>query len=178
MLDKIAQAGSAQDWLSMLHGIERENLRIDADCHLSKRSHFEALGVSPNDETFTLDFSESQLEIVTPPHTDITRLLNHLQQLTDQAYQKIMPETLWPSSMPPLFDVNEIQLARFGDRPEDQQKFLKKSSLLQDDASIFATLWAIDFTLWGLTHLFCTLFKTSDGLQFLKNRGSALVLWP
>ena len=129
MLDKIAQAGSAQDWLSMLHGIERENLRIDADCHLSKRSHFEALGVSPNDETFTLDFSESQLEIVTPPHTDITRLLNHLQQLTDQAYQKIMPETLWPSSMPPLFDVNEIQLARFGDRPEDQQKFLYRKGL-------------------------------------------------
>ena len=129
MLTKIVQAGSAQDWFSMRHGIERENLRIDANQHLSTRTHFEALGVSPNDETFTLDFSESQLEIVTPPHAEITTLLDHLQQLTHHANQKIAPETLWPSSMPPFFDVNEIQLARFGDRPEDQQKFLYRKGL-------------------------------------------------
>ncbi len=113
----------------MRHGIERENLRLDAAQHLSIRSHFEALGVSPNDATFTLDFAESQLEIVTPPHETIPDLLAHLQALTEQAQHKIAPETLWPFSMPPFFDVNEIKLARFGDAPADQQKHLYRKGL-------------------------------------------------
>ena len=129
MLDKIKLAGTAQDWLAMRHGIERENLRLDTDQHLSQRTHSEALGVSPNDATFTLDFSESQLEIVTPPHNSIPELLRHLQKLTEEACQKIAPETLWTSSMPPFFHVDEIKLARFGDTPADQQKFLYRKGL-------------------------------------------------
>jgi glutamate--cysteine ligase len=129
MLDKLLQAGSAHDWLSMRHGLERENLRLDPQQHLSQRSHTEALGVSPNDPTFTLDFAESQLEIVTPPHEDIASLLNQLQDLTKIAAKKIAPETLWPESMPPFFHVDEIKLARFGDRPTDQQKHLYRKGL-------------------------------------------------
>ncbi len=113
----------------MRHGIERENLRLNPQQHLSQRTHAEALGVSPSDETFTLDFAESQLEIVTPPHADISTLLTHLQQLTHQAQQKIAPETLWPQSMPPFLDVDEIKLARFGETPAAQQKFLYRKGL-------------------------------------------------
>ncbi len=129
MLDKIAQIAPAEQWLSMRHGLERENLRLDARLHPSQRSHFEALGVSPNDETFTLDFSESQLEIVTPPFDSVEALLAHLAQLDQYARKKIAPETLWPASMPPPFDVNEIKLARFGDSPADQQKWLYRKGL-------------------------------------------------
>ena len=103
-------------------GLERENLRIDVSGRLSQKSHFEALGVSPNDPSFTLDFAESQLEIVTAPHDSVEALLTELKKLDQEALSRIAPEQLWRNSMPPSFKKEDIRLAHFGDTHEDHIK--------------------------------------------------------
>ncbi|MCX7123637.1 MAG: hypothetical protein NTV32_08260, partial [Gammaproteobacteria bacterium] len=173
MLNKMIKAGSAQDWLSMRHGIERENLRLNPDHHLSQKTHSEALGVSPNDETFTLDFSESQLEIVTPPHENIPQLMHHLKKLTEQAQDKIAPEVLWPYSMPPFFDVNEIKLARFGDTPEAQQKFLYRKGLCYRYGRMMQVICGLHYNISfqdSFWKSYRTLYPTDLNDQDLKNQ--------
>lgn len=108
--------------LGLRHGLERENLRVNAQGHLSQRAHFEALGVSPKDATFTLDFAESQLEVVTPIHLNNAELIHHLQTLDQKIKTAIQPEKLWRASMPPPFSKDEIKLAYFGETQEDLQK--------------------------------------------------------
>ena len=48
------------------HGIERESLRVDAHGNLAQTPHASFLGSKLSHPTITTDFSEAQLELITP----------------------------------------------------------------------------------------------------------------
>jgi glutamate--cysteine ligase len=90
-------------------GVERETHRIQSNGQLSAERHPEVLEAP----AYTLDFAETQLEIVTTPAASISGLLSELGKLTAHAQQAIKPELLWPLSMPPsLPDDSKIAVAQ------------------------------------------------------------------
>ena len=92
-------------------GIERETHRIRADGTLSDAPHPASL----EPPSFTMDFAESQLELVTKPQPSIPAVLDELADLTGRALSSIGSDLLWPFSLPPaLPPEGSIRLARPG----------------------------------------------------------------
>ena len=100
-------------FLDFRWGVERETHRTQSNGQLSTARHPEAL----EKPAFTLDFAETQLEIVTAPAASIGGLLAELEELTARAQLAIEPELLWPFSMPPaLPDDSKIAVAHLDPR--------------------------------------------------------------
>lgn len=92
-------------------GIERETHRVSPEGTLSAAPHPAAL----KEPSFTKDFAESQLELVTRPRESIANAIAELRALTDEARDAIGCESLWPFSMPPLVGRDaSIPVARMG----------------------------------------------------------------
>ena len=95
-------------------GLEKESLRMLNSC-LSKQSHQKAIGSSLCNRFITTDFSESQLELVTPAFKHKESLIDFLENLHHFVTMNINMEFLWPFSMPPFFASDaEIPIAKYG----------------------------------------------------------------
>jgi glutamate--cysteine ligase len=88
-------------------GIERETHRILSDGSLSPAPHPDSL----KGPSFTKDFAESQLELVTEPHESIEGALAELESLTAIARTALGGERFWPFSMPPRLPARGGSLA-------------------------------------------------------------------
>lgn len=97
----------ASPFLDFRWGIERETHRVSASGVLSTKRHPAEL----EKPAFTLDFAETQLEMVTPPLPSIPEVLAELRGMAAQAQRVIKPELLWPFSMPPKLSDSEIRVA-------------------------------------------------------------------
>lgn len=99
-----------------LFGLERENLRIDADGSLALTPHPSALGDKLTDPEITTDFSESQIELRTPAVASIPKVLAEEDRVTARIINGIGSELLWPLSLPPyeLPPEKAIPIADFG----------------------------------------------------------------
>jgi glutamate--cysteine ligase len=96
-------------------GIERETLRILPNGELSQSSHPKPLGSALANPHITTDFSESQLEFITPYFLKNEETLSFLKDIHDFFYSKVSGELLWPSSMPCKIDSQkEIPIADYG----------------------------------------------------------------
>ena len=96
-------------------GIEREALRIDKSGYISKESHETYFGSALCHEYLTTDFSESLLEIVSPPFKKVETLLDFLNDSHHYVAHSVNSEQLWPLSMPPNFvDEEDILIAKYG----------------------------------------------------------------
>ncbi|OQY37744.1 MAG: bifunctional glutamate--cysteine ligase/glutathione synthetase [Spirochaetaceae bacterium 4572_7] len=72
----------------------------------------------------TTDFSESQIEIITPPNDSIDKTYSMLENLHEIVSENLPEnEYLWPSSMPPIIpDDDLIPIANYGDSDEAKEK--------------------------------------------------------
>jgi glutamate--cysteine ligase len=96
-------------------GFEKESLRTDENGKLATTPHPKALGSSLRHPLITTDYSESLLEFVTLPTTDISVLFNSLTELHQYTHQGVENEFLWNGSMPcQLPSENEIPIAEYG----------------------------------------------------------------
>lgn len=114
-----------------LHGLERESLRVDAKGNLAMTPHPAGLGDKLTNPEITTDFSESQVELITPPLPSIEATHEHLEKLYRFTASKLNNELLWPFSMPSRLPKNEedIPIARFGDSPQGQKNELYRKGL-------------------------------------------------
>ncbi|TCI64258.1 bifunctional glutamate--cysteine ligase GshA/glutathione synthetase GshB [Exiguobacterium sp. SH3S1] len=95
--------------------IEREMLRVTTDGTLAVTKHPSRLGDKATHPYITTDFSESQIELITPTFPTVEAAHNFLETLYDITALNIGDERLWPQSMPcPLPDGGVIPLADFG----------------------------------------------------------------
>lgn len=102
--------------LSFQRGIEREGLRVDAKGNLSDQPHPTAFGSKLCHPTITTDFSESQLELITPVSEDINTTFNTMTQIHQYITQHMTDETIWSASMPCVLQGDPtIPLAYYGD---------------------------------------------------------------
>jgi glutamate--cysteine ligase len=110
----LAQGGG--DLLATGHwGLEREVLRITADGQPATTPH-----PFPNEEKqISVDFAESQAELITQPHPDPAIALAELTHLQRRLQVAIGSELLWPLSLPGRWDEPErVRAATFSGRPE------------------------------------------------------------
>lgn len=99
------------------HGLERETLRISKNAKLSENSHPQSFGSPLMNPHISTDFSEPQLELITPVFKTQKSLLDYLKSLHAFAAQNLPKgELLWPFSMPASLPKNheDIPLANYG----------------------------------------------------------------
>ena len=111
-------------------GLEKESLRTDKDGDLSMTPHPSAFGDKLDNPFVTTDFSESQIELITPPLPSVEESLKYLEKLQGDAEQVIGRELLWPLSMPAsLPDEDEIPVASYGNSPAGREKEVYRRGL-------------------------------------------------
>lgn len=81
-------------------GIEREGLRVDSNGNLSRKKHPKAFGEKLSNPYITTDFSESQIELITPTFNSLEEVYDFLSSLYNIAALELEDEYLWPQSMP------------------------------------------------------------------------------
>ncbi|MGQ8364080.1 glutamate--cysteine ligase [Glaciecola sp. 1036] len=97
------------------HGVERETLRVNDNGTIATTSHPAGLGSALKHEWITTDFSESLLEFITPPETDIDKTIGQLVDIHKFVCHQIGEELLWPLSMPCFVNAStNIPIARYG----------------------------------------------------------------
>lgn len=83
-----------------LKGLEKESLRITRQGTIAQTPHPVALGSALTHPYITTDYSESLIELVTPPFQDSSRTLAFLDELHQFVYERIGNELLLCTSMP------------------------------------------------------------------------------
>ena len=153
-------------------GFEREGLRI-SDIGISQSKHPKELGSALFNEFITTDFSESQLELVTPPHKDKIKALYFLEDIHHYAYHKIGSEIIWPFSIPPNFHGDEmIPIADYGSSDLGRFKKLYRSGLAHRYGRIMQAISGIHYN-FSLGKNFWQSDSTpqnDDGLKHLRSR--------
>ena len=95
-------------------GFEKESLRV-INSSISQHAHPESLGSALCNHYITTDFSEAQLELVTPPLNDNIKGLIFLEDIHHFVSCNIEDEILWPFSMPPVINTDkDIPIANYG----------------------------------------------------------------
>lgn len=114
-----------------LHGLEKEGLRVQPNGDLAQTPHPVGLGSALTDPHITTDFSESQLELITPPLPSPKEALEFLGVLHRRVATHLPDgEMIWPFSAPcRLPDDSEIPIARYGDSPKARAKEIYRKGL-------------------------------------------------
>lgn len=132
MLIQLKSVINSQDLLEGTFGIERECLRVNQDGTLALTPHPSGLGSKQSNPYITTDFSESQVEMITPPSHSLNEAYEFLNMLYDIVSEELDEELLWPQSMPCLIKPNqEIPIAMFNDSEEGHDLMSYREFLLQ-----------------------------------------------
>ena len=116
---------SSDEILAGSFGIEWESLRAKGDGELSLTPHPEIFGDKLTNPLITTDFSESQIEIITPTFNTIEKAFDTFSLLSDLVNSSLPEdEYLWFQSIPcilPYWD--QIPIAQYSDEGVESQKY-------------------------------------------------------
>jgi glutamate--cysteine ligase len=108
-------AALGQASLTFQRGIEREGLRVDQAGNLARTPHPTNFGSKLCHPLITTDFSESQLELITPVATDLNDTWQTLEDVHRAITAGLEDEILWAASMPCVLQGDPtIPLANYG----------------------------------------------------------------
>ncbi len=94
--------------LKARYGIEKESHRVDLSGNLAKTDHPKSITLKDDHPYIQRDFSETQMELITPVTETTEDLFNYLAAIHDVAYRSMdAHEMLWPLSMPPQLPEKE-----------------------------------------------------------------------
>ena len=116
---------SSNEILEGSFGIEWESLRAKGDGKLSLTPHPAVFGDKLTNPLITTDFSESQIEIITPTFDTIDDAFENFSLLSDMVNASLpRDEYLWFQSIPcilPYWD--QIPIAQYSEEGESSQKY-------------------------------------------------------
>ena len=116
---------SSREILEGSFGIEWESLRAKGDGELSLTPHPEIFGDKFTNPLITTDFSESQIEIITPTFNTIDEAFDTFSILADLVNSSLPDdEYLWFQSIPcilPYWD--QIPIAQYPEEGKSSQKY-------------------------------------------------------
>lgn len=128
------------------HGIEKESLRVDSDGTLAQTPHPRGLGSALTHPRITTDFSESLLELVTPPLSTTVASSDYLRNLHTFIYRHLDAEVLWGASMPCVVPQDElIPVADYGSANVGQMKRVYRLGLGHRYGRVMQTIAGIHF---------------------------------
>jgi glutamate--cysteine ligase len=129
-----------------LKGVERESLRVTPTGAIAQSPHPFALGAPLTNEHITTDFSESLIELVTPPFQQSWELLQYLCDIHQFVYRYLGDEMLWPSSMPCALDgEGSIPIAQFGTSNVGRMKTVYRQGLALRYGRIMQAISGVHF---------------------------------
>jgi glutamate--cysteine ligase len=138
-------------------GVEKESLRVSPDGVIAQTRHPQALGAPLTNEHITTDFSESLIELVTPPFGETWELLQYLCDIHQFVYRHLNEELLWATSMPCAIDGDaSIPLAQFGNSNVGRMKTVYRHGLGVRYGRIMQAISGVHFNysfspkLWGV----------------------------
>jgi glutamate--cysteine ligase len=138
-------------------GVEKESLRVSPAGDIVQTRHPAALGAPLTNENITTDFSESLIELVTPPFGETWELLQYLCDIHQFVYRHLGDELLWATSMPCAIDGDaSIPLAQFGTSNVGRMKTIYRHGLGARYGRIMQAISGVHFNysfsprLWGV----------------------------
>ena len=132
MLKKLKELFTTYELLKGNFGIERECLRVNDKGELSSSDHPKVFGDKVKNSYITTDFSESQIEVITPPLKTAEETYNFANILYDIVAMEVGEEYLWPQSMPGVVpEDSQIRIAEYGDNEKGKTARLYRESLIE-----------------------------------------------
>lgn len=128
-LSNIKKAASGEELLAGNFGIEVEGLRVTREGHLSLKPHPPIFGNKLSNPYITTDFSESQVEIITPTFDNIDDAFDFFSFMSDLVNVSLdKDEYLWFQSLPCILPKSsEIPIARYeGDEKAQESMDYRK----------------------------------------------------
>ena len=130
-IDSILNKSKSPKLFSGGFGFEKENIRVNSKGELALTPHPKIFGNKRLHPYITTDFSESQIELITPVRNSIDEALGFIETLHDEVSLRLKNEYLWIQSAPPILPENddEIPIAKFdndGVEMEDYRNHLTK----------------------------------------------------
>lgn len=170
MLNSIKNLFTPKELLEGNFGIEREGLRVDSTGNLSLKPHPEVFGDKVNNPYITIDFSESQVEVITPTFKNVTETYNFATALYDIVAMEIGDEYLWPQSMPCITpNDNEIPVAKYNDNEEGKEARKYREKLLSKYGGKKQLISGIHFNFSFSSDFLFKLYNESDKKISFKN---------
>ena len=171
---ELLKAGGAHLFLKeTLHGVEKEGLRVDGTGQLSQKPHPQGLGSALTNSNITTDFSESQLELITPVYKEPETALQFLRDLHCFVYSHLDDELIWAGSMPcHIPDPDRIPIARYGSSNVGQMKYVYRIGLEHRYGKLMQSIAGIHYN-FSLSDQFWQAFQanlgTSNDLQHFRS---------
>ncbi|PPK76291.1 glutamate-cysteine ligase [Methylobacter tundripaludum] len=158
-LDRLTASGHHQLLCGGLKGIEKESLRISKDGFIAQTPHPKTLGSALTHPYITTDYSESLIELITPPFADIKDSLDYLHNIHQFVYEHLDNEILLGASMPCGIDGDEsIPIAEYGSSNIGRMKHVYRHGLWHRYGRTMQSIAGIHFNysvpeaLWPVLH--------------------------
>jgi glutamate--cysteine ligase len=162
-LERLTSAQVTKAIKNIKRGIERPSLRVNTDGKLSQLDHPIALGSALTHPYVTTDFSESLLELITPPSNNINTTFAQLKDVHKFVAQNIGDEVLWPMSMPCFINnEDDIRIAQFGNSNVGKMKSTYRTGLKNRYGSMMQAISGIHYN-FSLPTEFWAILKELDG---------------
>ncbi|MEK7672386.1 MAG: glutamate--cysteine ligase [Patescibacteria group bacterium] len=130
LLDLFSKNGNYKLFTQSNHGLEREGLRTNQKGKLAKTKHQIGLGSKLTNPNITTDFTEAQLELVTPVFKSEQKTLDYLKNIHLFVNKNIGEELIWPFSMPCILPRDsKIPFADYGTSHTGKKKTLYRLGL-------------------------------------------------
>ncbi len=176
-LTLLSQGNNHHYLREILHGLERETLRVTSDLHLSQQPHPEALGAALTHPYITTDYSEAMLEFVTPTYNNPQEALDFLAELHTSALNALPDnEMIWSASMPAILQGDSsVPVARFGTSHTGTMKHIYRQGLGHRYGRTMQTIAGIHYNFSLGDEFWALLGETDDSkhlsLQAIKDSG-------
>ncbi|WP_105111710.1 bifunctional glutamate--cysteine ligase GshA/glutathione synthetase GshB [Streptococcus suis] len=145
--------------LQATFGLERESLRINTENRVAQTPHPEKLGSRSFHPYIQTDYSEPQLELITPVAHSTKEARRFLGAITDVAMRSMdKSEYLWPLSMPPVISEEEIQIAQL----ESDYEYQYRVGLAERYGKLLQSMSGIHYNFELGKDLTQQLFEASD----------------
>ncbi len=174
-LKLLAESGQISTLKGILHGIEKEGLRVDSQGIISQTDHPVTLGSALTHSHITTDYSEALLEFITPVFKESGEALQFLQELHNYTYQTLGNEELWAASMPcHIRSDDDIPIARYGSSNVGQLKHTYRVGLKHRYGKRMQAIAGIHYN-FSMAEAFWPVLQTlqnnTDSLQQFRSAG-------
>lgn len=124
-IDSILDKSKSTQFFKGGFGFEKENVRVNSKGELAQTPHPEFLGNKRLHPYITTDFSESQIELISPVRDNIDEALGFIETLHDEVSLKLDGEFLWPQSVPPVLpnSDDDIPVAKFDEEGLELEEY-------------------------------------------------------
>lgn len=173
MINIIKNLKMEQELLTGNFGLEKENIRVNIKGELVLTPHPKAFGDKMKNQYITTDFSESQVEMITPIASTIEETYNFLENIHDIITLELKEEYLWPQSAPPVLpDDAQIPIAQYGDSKKGKEAMQYRKALTEKYGKKKQLISGIHYNFSFKEELLLKIYKaigTSKSFTLFKN---------